>query len=536
MFGRPVTEEEIQQILRDRAERLNPANRPTNSEVDNSTREWDYDHDDFVDSLVNGRARPIEDASAHGGLTEQRSFLRVLGAGLIAVLLFFVWLTWAFFSQTFTEYDDVKLTSSKSGLALSKRADVKLRGMIVGIVREIHVENGQVVMTLGMDPKVIDRVPANVRAEIVPKTLFGEKYIDLVPTGASTGAHLQAGDTISDATVPVEFEEFFNDIYPILTAVPPEKVGYTLTALANTLEGRGDSLGQTLEDTNTYLQKLNPETQQAVDDIVDLGKVSDSYAKQMDNFGDLLRNTAEISDTVVDKRKDLADFFDETDELSDVLADFLDAAGDDIVATVKNSKQPLKISAEYSSMFPCWFKGLDTFLREHMDSILRNGTLHIDLKLVSPQATLYDVNTEKPTVPKQSVIDTVDMANPNIHGENGEYPAGLGTICDHLDAAAAGHPIITHDNPLVIPTNYFEMLGVKNSHNGKLGIESEYNRVSLGTSNLAGIDSPAQREVLDRMASALTGVRTTSVPDVASLLLSPVVRGAGVEVSVPDRN
>ena len=36
-------------------------------------------------------------------------------------------------------------------------------------------------MTLGMDPQLIDRVPRDVRAEIVPKTLFGEKYISLVP-------------------------------------------------------------------------------------------------------------------------------------------------------------------------------------------------------------------------------------------------------------------------------------------------------------------------------------------------------------------
>ena len=69
----------------------------------------------------------------------------------------------------------------------------------------------------------------------------------------------------------MEFEEFFNDIYPLLTAVPPEKVAYTLTALADSLEGRGDSLGQTLEDSNEYLKKFNPENKQAIDDIVALG-------------------------------------------------------------------------------------------------------------------------------------------------------------------------------------------------------------------------------------------------------------------------
>ena len=150
-----------------------------------------------------------------------------------------------------------------------------------------------------MDPQLIDRVPRDVRAEIIPKTLFGEKYVSLGPDRSGTGEHLRAGDTITNAVVPVEFEKFFNDIYPLLTAVPPEKVAYTLTALANSLEGRGDALGQTLEDSNEYLKKFNPENQQAIDDIVALGEVSNTYARQMDNFGELLDNSAEISETVV---------------------------------------------------------------------------------------------------------------------------------------------------------------------------------------------------------------------------------------------
>ena len=393
-FSRPLTEEEIRQLLRERDERLDPANRPTNAEVNNTEREWDYDHDDFKDMV--GRRPAVPHLSTTGPAVERPASLRTMGIGLLIVCLFFLWLTWAFFSKSFTSYDDVRLTASKSGLSLPNRADVKLRGMIVGVVREVHVSHGRVVMTLGMDPKLIDRVPADVRADIIPKTLFGEKYIDLVPTGSGSGEHLRAGDTISDASVPIEVDKFFNDVYPILVAVPPAKVAYTLTALADTLQGRGESLGVTLDETNDYLKKINPDTQQAVDDIVSLGKVSDSYADQMDDFGTLLKNTAKVSRTVHDKRKDLVDFFDETDDLSDVLRDFLAASGDDIVATVHNSVQPLKISKVYSSMFPCWFKGLDYFLRNDMDSILKNGTLHIDLRLVSPQATEYDVATERP--------------------------------------------------------------------------------------------------------------------------------------------
>ncbi|HUP99445.1 MAG TPA: MCE family protein [Aeromicrobium sp.] len=445
-------------------------------------------------------------------------------------------MTWAFFSKAFVDYDDVKIVADRSGLAMPERADVKLRGMIVGVVRETHMENGRVVMTLGMDPDLIERVPRSVRAEFIPKTLFGEKYVSLVPTGAGTTEHLRAGDTITNATVPVEFEKFFNDIYPLLTAVPPEKIAYTLTALANSLEGRGDALGQTLEESNEYLTKLNPENRQAVADIVALGKVSGTYAGQMRNFGQLLRNSAELSQTVVDKESELADFFDEADQLSDVLRRFLDDAGDDIIATAHNSVRPLQVSAEYSTMFPCWFKGQNALIDDVVNGVWKNAYLHIAMVTVSPQPSRYgrpdDPQPEHPIIPAQTVLDGASMADPHVHGylpnpddPNNPIPAGLGTICDELYQAAAGNPR-TPDEPLPYTAAFWKMFGVRNSHNGKLaGSDADYQRAPVSSSLV--VDSPAQRDVLNGMTTALTGVKSTDVPDVASLLLSPVVRGAG---------
>jgi phospholipid/cholesterol/gamma-HCH transport system substrate-binding protein len=544
-FDRPVTEEEIQQILRDRAERLDPANRPSNAEVDNGPRDWDYELNDFRDNIERRGGPPpdLGNTTEHGPVVERRSSLRLLGTSLILVCLFFGWLTWAIFSKAFVEYDDVKLTGSKSGLALPERADVKLRGMIVGVVRETQVHDGKVVMTLGMDPQLIERVPRDVRAEIIPKTLFGEKYISLVPT-SGTSEHLRTGDTITNAVVPVEFEEFFNDVYPLLTAVPPEKVAYTLTALANSLEGRGDSLGQTLEDSNEYLKKFNPENRQAIADIVALGRVSSSYARQMDNLGELLRNSAEISETVTDKESELADFFEEGDQLADVLREFLEAAGTDIIATAGNSVQPLEVGAEYSTMFPCWFKGENALINNVVNEVFGNGTLHIAFVTVTPQPSRYDKpddpQPEHPIIPKEATLESLDFAQPEIHGyepnpaePDDPFPAGLGTVCDELYAAARGNPR-TPDEPFPYMGKFWKAFGVRNSHNGKLGSDADYQRSPV-SSSLAGMDSPAQKEALKRMTAGLTGVKPDEVPDVASLLISPVVRGAAWQVAQTGR-
>jgi len=413
--------------------------------------------------------------------------LRFLGIAFLVAILCAVWLTWAFYTKAFTEYDEVTLTAAKSGLALPERADVKLRGMTVGVVRETKVDDGTVEMTLGMDPQLIDRVPRNVRAEIVPKTLFGEKYVSLIPRGG-TGEHLRAGDTITDAVVPVEFEEFFNDVDPLLSAVPPEQVASTLTALANSLEGRGDALGQTLEDSNAYLARYNPENKQAIADIVALGEVSNTYARRMDNLGELLENSAELSETVVDKESELAETLGEGARLADVLHDFLDAAGDDVIVTADNSVQPLQVLDEYASLIPCFFKGTNA-LAEKTDSIMMNNTIHGVMVIENPQPTRYglpsDPEPEHPTLPSPSELEAWDFHQPEVRGylpnpaePNNPFPAGMGTICDELYAAAAGDPR-SPDELLRWPRGYWKMFGIKNSHNGRFGDEADFDRARL---------------------------------------------------------
>jgi hypothetical protein len=50
-YERTATPEEIAQLEQERAERLDPAHRPTNAEVDNTKREWVPDAENFRDNL-----------------------------------------------------------------------------------------------------------------------------------------------------------------------------------------------------------------------------------------------------------------------------------------------------------------------------------------------------------------------------------------------------------------------------------------------------------------------------------------------------
>jgi hypothetical protein len=65
--GADFTPEEIQELERERAERLDPNNRPANAEIDNTTREWVSEKEDFRDNL---EGHPPEFDKGDGAGTE----------------------------------------------------------------------------------------------------------------------------------------------------------------------------------------------------------------------------------------------------------------------------------------------------------------------------------------------------------------------------------------------------------------------------------------------------------------------------------
>src|SRR5579875_167718 len=215
---------------------------------------------------------------------------RLLGVLFLVVLAGLITLSIAIYNKAFTATVDVTLKADHTGNELLVDSDVKERGIIVGSVKSVHATGeGGATVTLALDPSRVDEIPANVTAQILPKTLFGEQYVSLnFPQNPSQ--HIQAGDVIPQdrSKGALETEKVLGDILPVLTAVDPADLNATLTALAQALQNRGDKLGQTLVNFDQYLTKMNPQTAQLADDISKLGQVSLEYnSLAPDIFGTL---------------------------------------------------------------------------------------------------------------------------------------------------------------------------------------------------------------------------------------------------------
>jgi phospholipid/cholesterol/gamma-HCH transport system substrate-binding protein len=474
-------------------------------------------------------------------LMERAGSLKILGVMFLAIAMFFLWITYAFFTKAFVDYDDVTLTTDTTGVNLPQNADVKLRGMIVGEVREVETDGDGVKLVLGMNPKLIKSVPQGVTAQLVPKTLFGEKYVALIPlAGDGAGDSLQAGDTITKADVPIEVETLLNDLYPLLDAVDPANLSYTLSALSSALEGRGTQLGETLVTLNSYLKKVNPDVPQLITDVEKLGTVSDGYADAMPDLGRLLRNTVVTGNTVVAKKAQLAAFFDEGTRLSETLTTFTKDNGDDLVRLAKDTRPVLETVGDYSTTFPCFLKSMSQLI-PRLDSAFRDGMLHIDVELIEqPNAYSADESfrVSKADLDRASTGPSATNGK-DVDGNNAATPSCLDL--DEMNKGRAQQEALSSQaNPFKVPAEVYKLVGVKRAHSkfGSAGEDGDFAKNRPAASSLeledlvqpsgVGIDSADERAELNVFLGGALGMAPDSVPDIGSLLISPVLRGAAV--------
>lgn len=173
--------------------------------------------------------------------------LRRRSAGIVFVLVpaLLVWLAVAVYDKQFTRSEPVVVETGTVGNEMHLGAEVKLRGVVVGEVRAIDATGDGARLTLAMKPGTLAGVPADVRAQMLPTTLFGERFVALVPPKQPSGEALAAGAVIAQdrSSSAVELQQVLDNVLPMLTAVQPQKLSATLSAVSQALEGRGEKLG-----------------------------------------------------------------------------------------------------------------------------------------------------------------------------------------------------------------------------------------------------------------------------------------------------
>lgn len=360
-------------------------------------------------------------------------------AGLVFIVVMALLATFAIqvYQEKYTEVVLVTLRADRIGNQLNDSSEVKVRGVVVGDVRSIDRSTEGAVIQLALDPDKVDRIPKDVYALLVPKTLFGERYVQLtIPetAGLPDREPIAEGDVIQQdrSANAIELERVFDDLLPVLKAVQPHKLSATLSAISTALDGRGKQLGDAMVTTAAYLEEFNPNLPTLTSDLRDLAEVSELYGDIAPDLLDALTESTTTLNTVVDKRVELTDLYSQVTSSSQDVTIFLRNNKENLIQLAASSREPLELAARYSPSFPCTLKAM-TDLKPSMDRVLGKGTDQPGLRI---HATI--------TEDRGAYLPGRDAPVYNQTGGPRCYPSGVapteGVVA--VPTGSSGHPLL----------------------------------------------------------------------------------------------
>ncbi|MFC7343391.1 MCE family protein [Saccharopolyspora griseoalba] len=440
-----------------------------------------------------------------------RRTYQAMGVAFLAVVALFLAGTIGAYNKVFTRTVPVTLETDTAGNQMQAGADVKVRGVVVGEVAEIDSGRGGARLQLALQPDKAEMIPADARARLLPKTLFGERYVSLdIPDDASA-ATLAAGDVIPQdrSESAMEVEKVLGDLMPVLQAVQPQQVATTLDAVAQALRGRGDQLGDTLVQLDAYLREFHPSLPELESVIGRIDDVSRTYADAAPDLLRAVRDLSATSRTVVEQRTQLRHLTSTLTSASTDVDRFLEANGDNFIRLTATSRSTLELLAEYSPQYPCMLRQFEAGF-ENAERSFGKGT---DTPNIG-RFTLEITASRGKYLPGRDDPANLDSRGPRCYpfveppDTFPQYPPG-GPIQD-----GSFHPEPPRPRDEVFPW------------------EDDTSEPAATTpqSATAGsvANSPAERDLIDVLLSGQLKTRPEAVPSWSSLLVGPVYRGTEV--------
>ncbi|HEX4866787.1 MAG TPA: MlaD family protein [Acidimicrobiales bacterium] len=217
---------------------------------------------------------------------------------------------------------------ARAGLNVRPGDEVRVRGVPVGRISAIDIDDDAFIARYRLSVDSDAPIAADTTASLVPKTLFGDKYVEL-EAAPSTGERIADGTLIPLArtSAPSEVQEVLDRLQPILEEVDPVTFANVIASTAEGLDGAGADIATLVDAVPSALETI-------IANEKDLGRIfraipgvagtlearADQLVQVADAFGTLAQ-------TVDDNEDELLAFVTDTAELSSRAAELLTTEG-----------------------------------------------------------------------------------------------------------------------------------------------------------------------------------------------------------------
>jgi phospholipid/cholesterol/gamma-HCH transport system substrate-binding protein len=231
-----------------------------------------------------------------------------------------------------------------------------------------------------------DRIPVDAKATIRPKTLFGEKFVDIDPGRTEAeGPFLRDGDAIEDTQGGFELETVLTDIYPLLKAIDPTELMTVLGELADAGDGLGETINRSIVNSEELTTLFADNADLTSRFLEDFAAVSDELALSADDLLGLADAANAALPTLTEGEDDLVDLLQQTGRLSNDVADLLEGNRPFVEASLGDGSRAVQLLFDRRDQVIPLVHGLRQYVQTLASSIridVGDGTLMAAVKAV----------------------------------------------------------------------------------------------------------------------------------------------------------
>lgn len=200
---------------------------------------------------------------------------------------------------------DARLTTTGDSLGVG--SDVKFRGLRVGRVLEV-VSGSEPSARIVLMREHADQIPGDVVARVLPGTLFGNEYVELLTPGGGAGA--SASPIADGAVIPADrsartlrLMDTFSATQRLLVAVDPARLDAAISQLSSALDGRGDDLARFIQDADRLLAAWAPHEATFYEDLELIARNVDTLADIEPQLVSALEDSLPVAHTIAEKER-----------------------------------------------------------------------------------------------------------------------------------------------------------------------------------------------------------------------------------------
>jgi phospholipid/cholesterol/gamma-HCH transport system substrate-binding protein len=276
---------------------------------------------------------------------------------IVAVVGAFIYLQ---FRGDLTDKTKLTLLSPRAGLVVEPGSKVTYNGVEIGRVSGIAIvdERGTAMakLTLDVNPRYLQYIPAKVEADIRATTVFGNKYISFSSPKDPSPQRISTHEVIEASAVTTEFNTLFETVMSIAEQVDPVKLNQTLAATAEALTGLGDRFGESLENGNQILGDLNPQMPQIARDNRGLADLAEVYADASPDLWQGLQNAVRTAHAFNDYRSDIDEALMAAVGFGNDAGDSFERGGPYLVRGAADLVPTTKLLDDYRGIIVCTFR------------------------------------------------------------------------------------------------------------------------------------------------------------------------------------